>query len=64
MTGEPDRSAVFISIAASHRPGDTLEDLHDQLLTARADVMRSNEATWLRFRSATASEPTKPAPAS
>lgn len=50
MTSGEDHSAVFVSIAASHRSGDRLEDLHGQLLDARAAVMRSDSGPWRSFR--------------
>lgn len=50
MTGGEERSAIFVSIAASHKATDRLEDLHDQLLTARAEVMRYSDLSWRRFR--------------
>jgi hypothetical protein len=50
MTSAPGRCAIFVSLAASHRTTDQLEDLHDQLMTARSAVMRSDCETWRRFR--------------
>jgi len=50
MTGGPGRSAVFVSVAASHRSTDRLEVLHDQLLTARSAVMASDSGAWRAFR--------------
>lgn len=46
----PTHGAIFVSIAASHRAGDRLEDLHEQLLTARSEVMRYSDVAWRRFR--------------
>lgn len=50
MTGDEDRSAVFISIAPSHRADDRLEDLHGQLMAARAAVMNPQHRQWKAFR--------------
>lgn len=50
LDAEEENGAIFVSIAASHRPSDKLADLHDQLLVARAAVMRSDDETYRRFR--------------
>lgn len=50
MTGSEGRSAVFVSIAVSHRPTDRLGDVHDALAGAREVVMRSSDRRWRQFR--------------
>jgi hypothetical protein len=48
MTANDEHSAVFISTAASHRAGDSLEEHHNMWLHARGRVMRSRR--WTRMR--------------
>lgn len=50
MTSGAGRSAVFVSVAASHRRTDKLDDLHQQLLEARGKLMHSSSPEWRRFR--------------
>lgn len=50
MTASDDHAAVFVSINASHKASDVLEDVHGQLLDARAAVMASSHRSYKAFR--------------
>lgn len=50
MTENDDHHAIFISTGASHTRRDRLEDVHDQWLTARGVLCKSDDRLWRAFK--------------
>lgn len=50
LDGDEARSAVFLSLAPSHKRADRLVELHGQLMAARAAVMNPRHRQWKAFK--------------